>query len=1739
MATPPQGPSANDLSAQATAMQQMVAATQALAAAFGQIAGPAGNAATAGNQVRASMDAAQAALQGADRSAEKFRENLQKSIDSIESFSDAAGVMKTILKNMGAEGKKAAAALAAVGAGLKGMSSGFKLSMNLAKSFLSGVTSMIGAIFDLSAAILSIPFKLWEGLIGMAKGGGGGGGGLLEAINKIREVFGDPKQGIGKEIIDTARGLAGWGDMAPGLFKVSRQFGTLKDTIEYVMKLAGPAPVLFSSLKDQFEKTGKNVFIMAKGLGIGEEEFQGLMSASKATGESMESIEINMTKFAKGLSSEFGLNSKLMSRDMSRAMKDVKHFANSSVKEIAKATAYAHSLGLELKDITGILDAFNTFDQAAENVSKLSQAFGVNIDVMKLVEAKTPDDALKMLKDSFASAGKSVENMNRHELQLIASTVSMSEEAVRQGLSSKNQAISMNRLAASTDHLAKKTMTASEATTALKKDIEHVIQGGGGGGPESNSLLGMFFEGFMQGITTSKSFMQILKNLRMAFVVVMEKGRELGRAFVEMFPGVKKLFEGLADILSPGKIGGLFESYKQTFIKFFKDISLGQGTVKGLMEALQKNFMDYLTKSGPGGQKVLQGLQEFWKAAKLVIASAIEYLGDMLRDGFNMLIDLIDGKYNSKVSGALGKVGEEVSPITSAFSGLFEKVKGPLGKLFDKFMSWASEKLGNAFKEHYGKIMLYMIGPSLVSGLGSGLMSYATTRLVQGPIAKQLSNIAGTLEQRLPQAGAGGPAAGLGNQLTQVEGGLGPPAQSFAKTFSQGFASSVGPALANVGEFAAKAYIMFQATAKILDYIKEKNFTKEQMEAARVIIDALIDFFVKSQLVSGITSLMGRFGKVSTGGIGQVLAGLMPIGLVVGAMCLLASDIIEDATRIKNPKALKGVAAVVDAVGTLFIKSIPVIGSAMVVGMGLLAGGGIGSLITGGSIIAGMAAISLAAGEMILIAKDLITHTANMPGSGNEIKSKAEAMASIIQALASLLTSVSDVLKSLPMNMFSDTKKVESTFNSAKDFIDILLGRSGGLGPAVSGSTGIAGIIDGLKTLASLPAVNIEAAAKIAPVISAIASTIGAISQAISSLKSKAEAKSSLLGLIDHSGSIEGFGNSLKEAAPIIQNLMTGANTIVTTITRSFSGKDARAAASLGKMGEGLGQIMNGVAATLSALTGPVQHFRKKTKTDIKHTIGPTDVQTLEEFDAKAFENFSLKLGELAPKLGDSMAKLMGGVSSAAIDAAKGITPEKMQGVKAVIDIIAAASQLIGSLTTGAQGVNISVKPSLEDKSVNIKNSEAAVKNTVDFSGMINNVILPDISKVIETLANPATGLPAMLERVMGIIKKNPLNASDIQTAKAMSEIFKVISELMKAVNELMPTMHATMGYVVGVSEQGEKEGGKKYFHIDNPNVLADNIKKSFDVMAVLLEKITEPGDGINSTLVRISLAADLLPSFKKGTIEKVAALKDLMTGFKDMKSAMDDAFYTMTTADERQGLGAKALAEQRAAPSGQSVMPDALDEFEAAAGQPQSSTAVSDQATMAQKFETMAKKMDAITGGTKGGKDSPLGKLSEAIAAMNTTLPADKIAAIGTAKANLIKFNEVTEGFDQQLSILSERTISDVAVAVKTNVAALATALQQFNAGLPAGVGADAQAINVKLGSIANGIGVKDASYAIARGPINFEFKINVQVSGKEMSEAVSAPGTVIFQAFHTAGNAGGNWTTNANPLSVTKTQG
>ena len=572
---------------------------------------------------------------------------------------------------------------------------------NLLGKAIKGVGSIIGGIFDvLSTAVgaiksiiggvIDLASNAFETMVSMSDQVKDRMFEAAQAIEKVKETFGNLEKGSGKQISGFVKKVMGMYN--PGA--VRQIFGSITEAADYALGLASSSAEMASLLSDQLDNNATKIAMFAKGLGQTTEDFKAVMDMAYTTGESIDNIQESMLKFSQGIGNRLNLNVKVLSKNLLLAAKDVKHFGKATVQSMAESAAYATRMGVSLDKIVGVLDKFDTFEDAANNVSKLSQAFGVNLDTMKLVEADTTEERIEMLKDSFNAAGKSLDSLSRRELSYAASLIGTDEATLKNVLSNKNQANSLDDIKNASAATAKQTRSTTdimnEAMAGVAMTLKKIER-------QSTGFFDVFLDGIAEGIFLSGPFQKVLANLAMALEAVFLAGKQLGMIIVKTFPGLEKMLNSLAKFFDPTKIGDLFGGFTTSFEKFFKNLRNGTGDVKDLFKDLFNNIKSYFMKQGSAGQEFLSGVSEFWGAVKQIIATAMLAVGDLIADGLNYIADLLSGERKisglgslSKAAGkGVGAIKKEFSPISSSFEKALEKI----GPAWDKVFNQISQRL--------------------------------------------------------------------------------------------------------------------------------------------------------------------------------------------------------------------------------------------------------------------------------------------------------------------------------------------------------------------------------------------------------------------------------------------------------------------------------------------------------------------------------------------------------------------------------------------------------------------------------------------------------------------------------------------------------------------------------------------------------------------------------------------------------------------------------------------------------------------------------------------------------------------------------------------------------------------------------------------------------------------------------------------------------------------------------------
>lgn len=696
--------SKDDLSEQLALTAKLAAQVERLAAAAEKVE------ASYGNQIAAVEKLASTFSQLNTSAAVQGLEVLNKTIRDIsQNMKDAGRMTEGAFNRLGKKVDETGKGIAtrfpksvALGvAALSGFQQGIRNVIALGKGVTGFITGFVDGLTNLTASIIAIPFKMLQSLFTTAMSAGGTNE-LAEAIEKLRKQFGELYGPTNKAIIDTSKSLKGFSDTGLSAWRV---FGNLAQRLDLLRELATEMGAAFNKFHKEFEENGGALLSYQKGLGLSNESMKAVGNAALVTGKSMSSVLKDFTKFSKALA-DTEVDAKLLSRDMGKMTTDVKHFGQLGARELSEVAVYARKLGIEVDKMVSTLDAFESFDTAAENAAQLAQAFGANIDAFKMMEAQNPADQFDMLRKAMFAAGKTSETMTRQELKLLAQRSGMDEATAKLAFSMKNQGMGLDQIKKKSGDAEKKTLTQAEAMNKLADAIERLVPQGGGMG--ITSFWDAFIKGFKGGIMSSKEFREIMINIRHSVMAVYREGVRLGRAFVRLFPGVQKFLEGIGDFFKPKKFKKLTSGVVDVLIQWMRDLQHpdGKASFAGLMDKLRKKFFDFFDVQSPLGKKLLNSFKTIMQTILKLLGEGVKWIVPKITEGLKTLTEII--KNPQRFMDLAGN-------NASAGKSLLMEILNPLIKALNDPAMWKS--LGNAFMEFISVLWQRVLKPALWSAI--------------------------------------------------------------------------------------------------------------------------------------------------------------------------------------------------------------------------------------------------------------------------------------------------------------------------------------------------------------------------------------------------------------------------------------------------------------------------------------------------------------------------------------------------------------------------------------------------------------------------------------------------------------------------------------------------------------------------------------------------------------------------------------------------------------------------------------------------------------------------------------------------------------------------------------------------------------------------------------------------------------------------------------------------------------
>ena len=766
------------LDKQTAAMGNQANLAQTLASLFGKISKDTKDAGSGAGNLAEALKAAQKsatgsgdasanlaeALKNATKNASKlkkttadFWDDFKKGIEDAESLEDIFEQVKKIKPFEGVAERIEGASVAskALSAAIAGISIG-DLTASLSAGFTQ-ITNVIGGAFS---AVRNVGM----GVLGALSGGMDLLAGAAHQAGSASVEVANAWEGVAKTI---SRGSSEFEAVKGAVRNLGMEGATLGQmfgsgpggmaaAIQYAGETAAALGDTLGKVANDFKQNIDSYVIANKALGIEAEAMSNMQLMAAHSGQALSDMLDETARASVHLSKSFDIDAKRIGKNLNEMTQDYATFGGMSVKELTSTAAYAAKLGIAMKDLQGITAKTDDFEGAAQAASELAGTFGMTVDTMELMNAD-PAEKAEMIRQSFLETGQSFEDMSRQEKARMADITGMSQEALAGAFDPANAELGMDDFSAAADAAAEGAVSQEEANLILAKSIDKVHEALGGGSAQLGGPFSAFFDGVVKGITNSKEFIALAQNFYGMMVEVHKAGKEVGKMFVDMFPGVKDFFDGLAGFFNPDEWRNTMSQVTDVFRTFFGNLATDPvSAVQTLMDSLMSIFDDHLSRTGSFIDKFKEGAVNMIQAFGGIITGMIPWVSEKLIELIRGLADTLSGSGAAadpnSIGGALSKA------FGDAFAALIDVLPGLVWEL--------TKALGQVLWAHKGKVAIVMtaMGAWLAAQLMVTLLKAVAMEWAKAKIMAWLGMKA---QEEQPKPDDVGPPASVTEKLKQ------------------------------------------------------------------------------------------------------------------------------------------------------------------------------------------------------------------------------------------------------------------------------------------------------------------------------------------------------------------------------------------------------------------------------------------------------------------------------------------------------------------------------------------------------------------------------------------------------------------------------------------------------------------------------------------------------------------------------------------------------------------------------------------------------------------------------------------------------------------------------------------------------------------------------------------------------------------------------------------------------------
>lgn len=643
--------------------------------------------------------------------------------------------------------------------------------------------TVISGVWELSKAIIAAPFKMLSAFIEAASDIQVYEE-MVRAIEKVRGVFGALNQTLARDVIQSFKNVQS--TVKGASLSAGAAFGFAHERLEFFMEKENEMGAVFAVMSDTIRDNATEFGWLIKGMDLTGEVMKSLGERALTFGKTIFQVGEDINDMSQQMVAEgFAKSAKIVSKAMAQMIHDVGNFGTLTIREIGVAVVYFKNLGVEIEKIVGLVDAFDNFDDAAKRVSQLSQAFGVHVDVVKMMEEQNPAKRADMLRQAFFATGQTVENMTRQEQKLLAETMNLDVATSNLLFSQKNMGRSYDQINNRAKAAEKSPLTQAVALQRLADAIErivHILD------PHKGGIFENFFKGFQEGVM-GKEFRFFTPELRKQMMQIRDillqvrmLGVRVGGLFVKFFPPMVKFREAIDGLFKSERWAKAIKRIEALFEEFFKHPREKMGDlIRGLGDVVRTLFP----------REVTDAFIEMFRSLGLMAAQLTAKLFDWFLQGLTWVLEKLvvflrtPGNFAQKVMTALGEgfdgARSEISPLFQPFLDAWNDNQEALGaaastlwddhlkpgiiNAWNEFVQWLSTE-GVGYLSQ-AKTAFIDVGKELIQYIVDGIKQSSMSDLIGSSIGDMLKSGLGVAfgMALIVLGGPAGLVAGLGIAL--------------------------------------------------------------------------------------------------------------------------------------------------------------------------------------------------------------------------------------------------------------------------------------------------------------------------------------------------------------------------------------------------------------------------------------------------------------------------------------------------------------------------------------------------------------------------------------------------------------------------------------------------------------------------------------------------------------------------------------------------------------------------------------------------------------------------------------------------------------------------------------------------------------------------------------------------------------------------------------------------------------